>query len=106
MVVDSEAVSECRWGGHEESLRRTRGEAAGAELGASLVDRFMVNVGTASGLPFPLSSQDGGGQVHRRLLTLERDGALVVVRDRESRSHGEGGQRICGAWTGMPGGRR
>ena len=32
-VVDSEAGSECRWGGHGEGLRRTRGESAGAKLG-------------------------------------------------------------------------
>jgi hypothetical protein len=29
-VVDSEAGSECRWGGHTEGLRRRCGEAAGA----------------------------------------------------------------------------
>ena len=49
------------------------GEAAGAELGADPVDRYMVNVGTVSGSPFPASSQLVGGQVHRRLMT--RDGA-------------------------------
>jgi len=32
----------CRQGGHGEGLRRSRGEAAGAQLGASLVDRSEV----------------------------------------------------------------
>ena len=105
-VVDSEAVSEYRWGGHGEGLRRTRGDAAGAKVGASPVDRFMVNMGTALGSPSPLPSQGRGGQVRRRLLTSGWDGALVVVRGRESRLHGEGGQRVCRALTGMPGGRR
>ena len=36
----------CRWGGHEEGLRRTRGEAAGAKLDTKLIDRFLVNTGT------------------------------------------------------------
>jgi len=34
-------------GGHGECLRRSRGEAAGQELGTTPVDRLMVNVGTA-----------------------------------------------------------
>jgi hypothetical protein len=45
-VVDSVAGLACRWGGHEEELRRTRGEAAGAKLDAKLIDRFPVNTGT------------------------------------------------------------
>ena len=105
-VVDSEAGSECRWGGHGEGLRRTRGETAGAKLGASPVNRCMVNVGTISGLPSPPPSQGGGGQVRRRLMSPGWGGALVVVRGRESRLHGEGGQRARSTWTGMPGGRR
>jgi hypothetical protein len=38
-------------GGHGEGLRRTRGEAAGAQLAASPDDRWMVNVGTAGCCP-------------------------------------------------------
>ncbi len=38
-------------GGHEEGLRRTRGEAAGEKLGAAPVDRSAMNVGTIRGLP-------------------------------------------------------
>jgi hypothetical protein len=34
-------------GGHGEGLRRSRGEAAGEELGTALVNRLMVNVWSA-----------------------------------------------------------
>jgi hypothetical protein len=44
-VVDSVAGLACRWGGHGEGLRRSRGDAAGAKLGAELIDRFAVNTG-------------------------------------------------------------
>ena len=47
VVVDSEAGLARRWGGHGEGLRSSRGDAAGAWLGAKLVDRFFVNTGTA-----------------------------------------------------------
>ena len=82
------------------------GEAAGAELGADPVDRYMVNVGTVPVLPHPASSQLVGGQVHRRLMMPGRDGGFVVVRARESRVHGEGTQRVGSGVAGMPGGRR
>jgi hypothetical protein len=45
-VADSEAGLACRWGGHGEGLRRNHGDAAGAKLGAKLIDRFAVNTGT------------------------------------------------------------
>ena len=45
-MVDSEAGLACRWGGHGEGLRRNHGDAAGAKLGAKLIDRFAVNTGT------------------------------------------------------------
>ncbi len=95
-----------RVGGHTESLRRRCGDAAGEELGADPADRCMVNVGTFFGLPYPLSSQDGGGQVDRRLTTRGGDGASVVVRGRESRPHGERRQRARNSGTGMSGDRR
>ena len=76
-------------GGHEEGLRRTRGEAAGEKLGAAPVDRSAMNVGTILGLPAV------GGQARCRLLAPGWGGAFVVVRGRESRPHGEGRQRIC-----------
>ena len=90
----------------EEGLRRTRGEVAGEELGTAPVDRTMVNVGTIPGLPSPPANQAGGGQARRRLTTLGWGGVPVVVGGRESRPHGEGGQRVRSAGTGMPGGRR
>jgi hypothetical protein len=48
---DSEAGQVGRLGGHEESLRRTRGEAAGEQLGTSPVNRLVVNVGTIPDRP-------------------------------------------------------
>ena len=38
--ADSEAGLVVRWGGHGEGLRRSRGDAVGVKVGASLVDRF------------------------------------------------------------------
>ena len=96
--VDQEAIG--------EGLRRTRGEAAGEELGAGLADWHMVNAGTVPVSPFPPPIRGGGGQAHRRLRAPGRGGGPVVVRGRESRSHGEGAQRVRSAVTGMPGARR
>jgi hypothetical protein len=95
-----------RSGGHEEGLRRTRGEAAGEQLGTTSANRCMVNAGTLLGSPFPPASQAGGGQARCRLLALGGDGAAVVVRGRESRPHGEGRQQVRSGGTGRPGGRR
>jgi hypothetical protein len=44
--INSEAGLSVRWGGHVEGLRRRRGDAVGVKAGASLIDRFLVNVGT------------------------------------------------------------
>ncbi len=82
------------------------GEAAAAKLDVDPVDRDMVNVGTVSGSPSPASGQLVDGQAHRRLTASGWGGGSVVVRGRESRSHGEGTQRVRSAGTGMPGGRR
>ena len=95
-----------RPGGHEESLRRTRGEAAGEELGAGPANRFMVNVGTTLGPPSPPHRQCGGGQARCRLMVLGWDGGPVVVRGRESRLHGEGAQQASSNATAMAGARR
>jgi len=81
------------------------GEAVAAELGADPVDRHTVNVGTLVGLPSPSSSLLVGGQAHRRLMAWRGGGGPVVVRDRESRSHGEGAQRVRSRRDGTPGGR-
>jgi hypothetical protein len=48
-------------GGHGEGLRRSRGDAAGVEPGASPVDRVTVNVGTTS-LAFHRPAPAGGGR--------------------------------------------
>ena len=96
-----------RLGGHAEGLRRRRDDAAGAELGTDPVDRDMVNVGTVRDRPCAPARHAGvWGQAHRRLVVAWRGGAFVVVRGRESRSHGEGGQRVRRPRCGMPGGRR
>ena len=91
---DSEAGGTGRWGGHDEGLRRSRGDAAGEKLGASPVERSAVNVGTILGSPSPPASQVGGGKARRQPITLGWDGVLVVVRAWESHVHGEGGQRV------------
>ncbi|GAA3838596.1 hypothetical protein GCM10022403_083790 [Streptomyces coacervatus] len=91
--------------GHGEGLRRNRGEAAGRKLGAAPADRSTVNMGTASRLPNHPRHQRGWGQTHRRLTAVERGGAFVVVRGRESRPHGEGRQRVRSKRTGRAGGR-
>ena len=91
---------------HGECLRRTRVEAAGEELGADPADWHMVNAGTVSVSPVLASIQESGGQAHRQLMVPERDGGPVVVRGRESRSHGEGAQRVRSDGAGMSGVRR
>ena len=53
-----------------------------------------VNVGTISPVPLPLSSVLIGGRVRRRPESARWGGGPVVVRDRESRLHGEGVQRV------------
>lgn len=93
-------------GGHEESLRRTRGEAAGAELGADPADRNAMNMGTLPFLPFPACGQHVDGQGHRHPMGAVGGGAVVVVRGRESRPHGEGRQQASKEFEAMPGGRR
>jgi len=53
-----------------------------------------VNVGTILVAPFPASSLLVGGKARRRPMPPGWGGGPVVVRDRESRSHGEGVQRV------------
>ncbi len=69
-------------GGREESLRRTRGDAAGAELDTAPADRHTVNMGTLPCSPDPACSQQSGGQGHRRPRGVAGGGAAVVVRGR------------------------
>ena len=104
--ADSEAGQVGRWGGHEESLRRTCGEAAGEQLGTSPVDRSVSERGNRPGPPSPPPNQGGGGQARRQLMVPGRDGVLVVVRAWESHVHGEGGQHDRSARNGISGVRR
>jgi hypothetical protein len=53
-----------------------------------------VNVGTIPVVPSPANSLLVGGKARRRLMPPGWDGGPVVVRGRESRSHGEGVQRV------------
>lgn len=85
---------------------------SGEKLGIDPVNGYIVNVGTASGLPSPPAGRVGGGKAHRRLMIPGWDGGSVVVagvttchRDRESRLQGEGTQRVSSGGTGMPRGR-
>jgi len=54
-----------------------------------------VNVGTIAAVPSPVSILLVGGKARRRLMLPWWGGGPVVVRGRESRSHGEGVQRVC-----------
>lgn len=95
-----------RPGGHGEGLRRSRGEAAGEELGTNPVERSVVNVGTT-----PASPRRAGPPGRKRAgpSSSHDDGvgrSLVVVRGRESRPHGQGRQQDRSRRTGRPGGRR
>jgi hypothetical protein len=95
----------CGARGRVEGLRRTHGDAVGVKLDPVPVNRDTVNVGSVLGSPSLLGSRPGSGQAHRRLLAWGRGRALVVVRARESRAHGEGGQQVCNAEWSL-GGRR
>lgn len=52
------------------------GDAAGVQLGASLADRYVVNVGTVDGRPLVRASSLGDGQVRCRLLGIDGTEAL------------------------------
>ena len=104
-VADSVAGLACRWGGHGESLRRNRGDAAGAKLGAKLIDRFAVNTGT---IPCRSCRPESIRAVGIDTLSVEDagwGGGSVVVRAGERPAHGEGSQQVSSRSTGMPGGR-
>jgi hypothetical protein len=72
------------------TLRVPAGCAVGVQPAANPVKRIMVNVGSAPCAP-------GGwwpsGKARCRLMGAGRGGVRVVVRRRESRLHGEGGQQ-------------
>lgn len=103
--VDSVADLACRWGGHGESLRRNRGDAAGAKLDAGLIDRFTVNTGTIPLRSHDLESIRTGGIDASSVEGSGWGGGPVVVRAGERLAHGEGGQQVGSRDAGMPGGR-
>lgn len=103
---DSHVECDGRPGGHGEGLRRSRGEAAGEELGTYPVERLMVNVGTTARSPYLLANQVGSGKACRQLMAWQWGGGSVVVRAQESCVHGEGTQRVRRFGHGMPGGHR
>jgi hypothetical protein len=59
-----------------------------------------VNVGTIPAVPDPHRHLRCGGNARRRPMPPGWGGGPVVVRDRESRSHGEGVQRVRGTDAG------
>lgn len=69
-----------------------RGRPAGEKLVVYPVDRTAVNVGTRRWSLAPR----GVGKAQRRLMPPGGGGASVVVRVRESRSHGKGRQQALG----------
>jgi hypothetical protein len=105
-AADFVAGLRCRRGGHGESLRRSRGDAAGAELGAKPVNRFAVNTGTISCRSCCPGSTRSRGISPSSAEGASWGGGPVVVRAHERCAHGEGGQQVGSAGTGMPGGRR
>ncbi len=105
-VVDSVAGLACRWGGHGEGLRRSCDDAAGAKLDAKPIDRFPVNTGTIRCRSRCLGSAWAGGIGPSSAEDAGWGGGLVVVRARERRAHGEGGQQVGSGREGRPGGRR
>lgn len=105
-MVNSEAGLACRWGGHGESLRRNRGDAAGAKLDAKLIDRFAVNTGTIPRRSRGLESIRVGGIDASSVEDAGWGGGPVVVGAGERSVRGEGGQQVGSEGAGMPGGRR
>jgi hypothetical protein len=91
-----------------EAVRKDYGVLAarlpGKSWAPSPVDRCKANMGTILAPPHQ-PDRGKGGQAHRQPVGPGWGGAAVVVRGRESRSHGEGRQRVRSGTTGMPGGR-
>ena len=93
-------------GGHGEELRRSRGQACRGKAGHLSRQPVCGERGNRRRVAYPSASRVDGGKARRLLMARRRGGGSVVVRGRESRSHGEGTQRVRDAGTGMPGGRR
>ena len=71
-------------------LRVPAGGAVGVKPAADPVKRILVNVGSAPRAP---GCWWRPGKARCRLMGAGRGGVRVVVRGRESRPHGEGGQQ-------------
>jgi hypothetical protein len=71
-------------------LRVPAGGAVGVKPAADPVKRNLVNVGSAPRAP---GCWWRPGKARCRLMGVGRGGVRVVVRGRESRPHGEGGQQ-------------
>jgi hypothetical protein len=98
-------ISEVCCGGREESLRRTRGDAVGAQLDAHPVKRFAVNMGTAITLPVACRA------VGRWESSSSADGVVAGRSPRSSPRAGKPSTWRRGAASsqggcGMAGGRR
>jgi hypothetical protein len=104
-VVDSVAGLRRRWGGHGERLRRRRGDTAGAELGAKLIDRFAVNTGTIPHRSRSLEPIQVVGIDASFVEDAGWGGGSVVVRAHERCVHGEESQQVGSGSAGMPGAR-
>jgi hypothetical protein len=74
-------------------LRVLAGGAVGVQPAADPVKRIMVNVGSAPRAP---GCWWRSGKARCRLMGVGRGGVRAVVRGRESRPHGEGGQQDRG----------
>jgi hypothetical protein len=77
----------------DERLRVLAGCAVGVQPAADPAKRIMVNVGSAPRAPGRWCRP---GKARCRLTGVGRGGVRVVVRGRESRPHGEGGQQDRG----------
>ena len=66
----------------------------------------VVNVGTIVESPYLPACQVGSGKARCRLTARRWGGVLVVVRGRESRPHGEGGQQVRSEGAGTSGAHR
>jgi hypothetical protein len=104
-AVDSVTGLRCWWGGHQEELRRTGGDVAGAELDAKLIEWFAVNTGTIPRRSCCPEAVWMGGIDASSVEGAGWGGGPVVVRARERRVHGEEGQQVSSGGQGRPGDR-
>jgi hypothetical protein len=89
--ASSQGSSPMVLGGLLRRLRCSRSDAVGVKLDAAPAERSTVNVGTANALALVTS-----GWTHGQSIGCWWGGVPVVVRGRESRPHGEGGQQERG----------